>query len=106
MATFNVSTAAELDSAIGNAQGGAGMAQPDGSFDAGATTGRIVFRTEVLEDYKDPGSADGSVDQGDSLSNSVVIDGALLDIDDLSMHGARETDDSSAGVTIATGNLS
>lgn len=98
------STAGEL---LGGwiAQGGTGAGQPDGSFDAGATTGQIVFRTEVLEDYKDPGTADDSVDQGDTLTNSVVIDGRLLNVNDLSARTTREADDSGASVTIATGQL-
>ncbi len=86
-------------------QGGTGTGQPDGSFDAGATTGQIVYRTEILEDYKDPTGVDGSVDQGDSLDNSVVVDAALLNVDDLSVRGTRESDGSSAGISIATGNL-
>ena len=98
------STAGEL---LGGwiASGGTGIGQPDGTFDAGATTGRIVFRTEVLEDYKNPGGADPSVDQGDSLNNNVSIDGALLNVNDLSVRGTRETDNSSAAVTIVTGQL-
>ncbi len=85
---------------------GTGIGQPDGSFDGGPTSGRIVFRTRVLEDYKDPQGNDQSVDQGDDLMNTVSIDGALLNVDDLSVRGTRETDDSSANTTIVTGTLS
>jgi fimbrial isopeptide formation D2 family protein/uncharacterized repeat protein (TIGR01451 family) len=86
-------------------QGGTGTGQPDGSFNGGATTGRIVFRTLVLEDYKNANGADDSVDQGDTLTNNVVIDGALLNVDNLSVRGTRETDDSGTSVRIATGQL-
>ena len=88
------------------AQGGTGNGQPDGSFNAGATTGTIAFRTQILEDYKVPGSVDASVDQGDPITSSAVIDGALLNVSDLSVRGTREADDSSAGVQITTGQLS
>ncbi|MCA9263247.1 MAG: DUF4347 domain-containing protein, partial [Planctomycetales bacterium] len=87
------------------APGGTGGPPPDGSFDAGATTGRIVFRTLILEDYKDATGIDSSIDEGDDLDDSIVIAGDLLHVADLSPQGTSETDDSSAGVTIITGVL-
>ncbi len=59
---------------------GTGGPDPDcGSYNNGPTTGTIVFRTTILENFVDDfPSGDSSVDQGDVLTNQVSISGNLL----------------------------
>ncbi|MFV0441996.1 MAG: SdrD B-like domain-containing protein [Planctomycetaceae bacterium] len=85
---------------------GTGGGPPDGSFNQGATTGTVVYRTVILESFKAPGSNDGSVDQGDHLVNDVDITADLLDVSDLSLNGESEADGSGTEIEIATGSLS
>ena len=76
------------------------------TYNDGPTTGRILFRTVVQQEFSDTyPSGDASVDQGDRLSNNILIDGAILQVSDLAPNGQRETDDSAAGVLIPQGEL-
>ena len=76
-------------------------------YNNGATTAVVKFRTIIQQDYSDTyPSGDPSVDQGDTLNNTTIIDGNILDTGTLSPTGNTESDGSSAGVMIARGNLS
>ncbi len=87
---------------------GTGGPGPDcAGYNDGATTARITFRTIVQQSFSDTyPSGDSSVDQGDVLTNTVVIDGAVLDVADaLTPTGLREADDSGAQFVLAKGVL-
>ncbi|MDJ0595697.1 MAG: isopeptide-forming domain-containing fimbrial protein [Pleurocapsa sp. MO_226.B13] len=72
----------------------------------GATEGTITFRTVIQQEYSDTyDSGDASVDIGDKLDNSAIIDGEVLDVDNLNATGQSEDDDTSAAVTIQEGEL-
>ncbi|MEM9271475.1 MAG: isopeptide-forming domain-containing fimbrial protein [Cyanobacteria bacterium P01_F01_bin.143] len=72
----------------------------------GATEGQIIFRTVIQQEYSDTFvSGDASVDIGDRLDNSAIIDGEVLDVDDLSTTGFSEDDDTTAAIAIESGNL-
>ena len=82
---------------------------PDCSlYNNGATTATITFRTVVLENFTDTyPSGDSSVDQGDTLTNSVTVLGDLLSVDNLDGSGyLSEADGSSASIGIDYGVLS
>ncbi|HEY9075989.1 MAG TPA: sortase [Anaerolineaceae bacterium] len=87
--------------------GGTGGPVPNcATFQLQGTRGTLTFRTVIQANFTDtylPGTP--SVDQGDSLSNIVAIDGAVLAVSDLLPTGFREADTSSAGVLIARGSL-
>ncbi len=89
--------------------GGTGGGDPDcGTYNDGPTTGRIVFRTVVQENFSDTyPSGDPSVDQGDVLNNTITIGGDLLSTSDASTPtGNSEQDNSAASVSISQGALS
>ncbi|MCP4592986.1 MAG: DUF11 domain-containing protein, partial [bacterium] len=88
-------------------QGGTGGGAPDCVVENnGATTGVLVFRAVIQEDFTDDfPSGDSSVDQGDALNNTVTAAGDILVVADLSAAGAGEDDGSSASVTITFGSL-
>lgn len=93
--------------------GGTGGGDPNCStYNDGATTATLVFRTVVQDEFTDdhlipPHSGDPSVDQGDVLNNDVTVNGALLSTSDASTPtGQDESDDSGASLTIGTGALS
>jgi len=72
----------------------------------GGTTGSITYQVIVQDEFDVlPPSGDVSVDQGDHLENNAVIDGALLNVDDLTANGNRETDDTAAGFEIVRGAI-
>ena len=72
----------------------------------GATEGQIVFRTVIQQQYSDTfESGDASVDIGDRLINDAIINGEVLDVDDLSVTGFVEEDDTAAEVFIQEGEL-
>ncbi|MBC8172122.1 MAG: DUF11 domain-containing protein, partial [Anaerolineae bacterium] len=86
----------------------AGTANPDcGAFNQGATTGSLIYRTIVLDEFVDNfPSGDASVDHGDLLNNAVVIDGQMLNPGDFTPGGfERVTDDSNDKVKITRGEL-
>ena len=69
-------------------QGGVpGSADPNcATFNGGATTGQIKFRTVILQDYTDDyPSGDSSVDEGDRLERRRRIDGEVLDVNTLDL---------------------
>ncbi|MFN3741257.1 MAG: isopeptide-forming domain-containing fimbrial protein, partial [Anaerolineales bacterium] len=81
---------------------------PDCSlYNDGPTTGRIVFRTLIQENFTDTyPSGDPSVDQGDVLGNAVNINGNVLSTSDASTPtGQSEADTSAASVQIGRGAL-
>jgi LPXTG-site transpeptidase (sortase) family protein len=87
---------------------GTGGGDPDcGTYDDGPTTGTIIFRTIVQQNFTDTyPSGDPSVDQGDTLENDVVIDGDILSNSDVSTPtGSAEDDDSAAISVIGRGLL-
>ncbi|MEZ0397354.1 MAG: sortase [Anaerolineales bacterium] len=87
---------------------GTGGGDPScGSYDDGPTTGRIVFRTLIQQDFTDTyPSGDPSVDQGDVLADNVTIAGNLLSTSDASTPtGQSEADTSAASAQIGRGNL-
>ncbi|MGV6852310.1 MAG: hypothetical protein ACWA5R_09075 [bacterium] len=93
----------------GVAQGGTGGPLPDDTTAQanGATTGTIVFRTVIQDAYSDTyPSGDPSLDERDSLGNTVDISGDLLDVTNTGLTtGQSEADGSSAGVVIVEGNF-
>ncbi|MCP4590487.1 MAG: DUF11 domain-containing protein, partial [bacterium] len=88
-------------------QGGTGGGAPDCVVENnGATTGVLVFRAVIQEDFTDTfPSGDSSVDQGDALDDTVAVTGGLLNVTDLTDAGASEGDDSDASVSITFGSL-
>ncbi len=87
---------------------GAGNAPDCSTFDQGATTGTIVFRAVVQQNFSDNHpSGDASVDQGDVLNNTVAVTGSLLSVEDNNTPtGQDEQDGSQAQVSIGFGELS
>ena len=87
--------------------GGTGGADPDeATFDAGGTTGTLVFRTIVQEDFTDTfPSGDASVDEGDELTNDVTIVGDVLAFSDATATGQSEADTSAASISVPAGTL-
>jgi hypothetical protein len=77
-------------------------------YNDGATTGTITFYTQILENFTDTyPSGDPSVDQGDTLGNSVSIVGDLLTVTDAATPtGENEADGSGASVSIPYGEIS
>ena len=74
----------------------------------GGTTGTITFFTQVLEEFSDEfPSGDPSVDSGDILTNTAIIDGRVLDVDTLLPQSPdqREDDDTQAQLSIGSGQL-
>lgn len=85
--------------------GGTGGPAPDCTvYNDGATTSTIVFRTVIQDQFSDTyPSGDPSVDQGDTLSDSVTVAGNVLAVSDLVPTSQTEDDGSGVGVTIARG---
>ncbi|MBL8093887.1 MAG: DUF11 domain-containing protein, partial [Anaerolineales bacterium] len=87
---------------------GTGGPAPDcAGFNDGATTAQIRVRAVVQQDFSDTyPSGDPSVDQGDVLTNTVTIDGAVLAVADATTPtGFSEADDSAAQFELAKGVL-
>ncbi|MAT41871.1 MAG: hypothetical protein CL609_05985 [Anaerolineaceae bacterium] len=75
-------------------------------YNDGATTGTITYYASILENFTDVyPSGDPSVDQGDTLSNTVLVTGQLLDVSDLSSTANSELDNSASELSIARGSL-
>lgn len=88
--------------------GGTGGPPPDcTTFNGGATTVTVVYRTVIQDSFTDTfPSGDASVDHGDTLSNSVTALADLLAVADaVTPTGSNEADTSGAGVAILTGTL-
>jgi uncharacterized repeat protein (TIGR01451 family)/fimbrial isopeptide formation D2 family protein len=76
------------------------------TYDDDATTGALTFRTQILQSFTDDfPSGDSSVDQGDILTNDVIVDGELLNVWNLQPNGQQEDDDSATSIKIVTGSL-
>jgi len=88
--------------------GGTGGPTPDClTYNDGATVGTITYRAQILGDFTDTyPSGDSSVDQGDVLSNTALIDGTVLGVADAhTPTGFTEADDTGSGLQIAFGQL-
>jgi fimbrial isopeptide formation D2 family protein/uncharacterized repeat protein (TIGR01451 family) len=87
--------------------GGTAGPEPNCSdYNDGGTTGRIIYRTVIQDQFSDTyPSGDPSVDHGDVLANNVTIQGQVLTPVDLSPSGFTEADASGAGVAIQFGVL-
>jgi fimbrial isopeptide formation D2 family protein/uncharacterized repeat protein (TIGR01451 family) len=88
---------------------GTGLIAPCALLGAGdgPTTATIVFRTQIQDEFSDEfPSGDRSVDQGDVLTNDVLVAGDVLNNVGLTPTGQNEADTSGAGVDIARGELS
>lgn len=117
--TFNLSD--ELNTQFSNPQLLGGCVNPASAnnppncstYNNGATTGTITFRTVIQDQFSDDyPSGDQSVDHGDLLGNAVDFAGSVLNIAAAPVSGQFSptgqpavTDDSGAGVTIAFGGL-
>ena len=87
--------------------GGTGGADPNAAaFDGGATTGTLVFRAVILDDFTDTfPSGDASIDEGDRLENDITIGGTVLNYATLAPE-QTEQDTSASSFTIVGGTLS
>ncbi|VEP13299.1 hypothetical protein H1P_1920010 [Hyella patelloides LEGE 07179] len=119
--TFDLS--ALIDAQNGHDGQLVGGGVPDGGFNNGGsflnnnpplstgfagTTGTITFYTEVLEEYSDDfPSGDSSVDSEDVLTNEAIIDGRVLNVDNLTAYSPeqREDDDTQEQLSIGSGQL-
>ena len=83
--------------------GTGGPAPSCASFNDGATTATVTFRTVIQDKYSDTfPSGDPSLNEGDGLSNSVSVSGSpLSETNTNNTTGQSEADGSSAGVSIA-----
>lgn len=111
-ATFRVSQALIARALDGRLVGGCvpqtgtGGAPPDCTFNGGATTFRVTYRTVIQDTFDFPSPGDASVDHGDVLDNAVTVDAAVLSVTDAQTPtGFDEQDTSAAGVTILVGTL-
>ncbi|MGB7343551.1 MAG: isopeptide-forming domain-containing fimbrial protein [Pirellulaceae bacterium] len=86
--------------------GGTTGTDPDeATFDGGPTTGQIVFRAIVQDDFTDDfPSGDSSIDEGDLLSNDISIDGRVLSYTNLAPQ-LTESDTSATEFVIVGGTL-
>jgi hypothetical protein len=92
--------------AIPNGGTGGGPPPAGAPLPFGGTTGQITYRVVIQDEFDvAPPSGDVSVDQGDVLENNAVIDGAVLNVDDLTPNGNREDDDTAAGLEIVRGAI-
>ncbi len=87
---------------------GAGNAPDCSSYNHGPTTGRIIFRAVIKEEFdQDFPSGDQSVDQGDELNDNVTVSGNVLSVEDNSSPtGYDEADTSHDSFNIENGNVS
>jgi hypothetical protein len=93
---------------VGGAIPNGGTGGPDPASAAplpfGGTIGRIVYRAIIQDDFSDEfPSGDRSVDVGDTLTNSAVISGNVLNVTNLIPNGSTENDDTAASIDIARG---
>lgn len=87
---------------------GTGGPAPDcATFNGGATTVTIVYRTVIQDSFSNTyPSGDQSVDHGDRLTNTVNAQADLLSVANVTtVTGSNEADGSAAGVTILAGTL-
>ncbi len=94
-----------IDPTTGSANPDCNPANP-GGFNDGPTTGTVVFRTVIQDQFTDDFlSGDPSVDQGDVLDDVVTIDGDVLNTATLAPTGSTEADASGSEVTVPRGTL-
>lgn len=99
--TFCVSNALITAGDDGILQGGRAILP-----DAGAATGTITYYTQVQDEFSDTyPSGDPSVDHGDTLDNTVTIDGTVRDNVSITTPIGTEDDGSSTGVAISQAGL-
>ncbi len=87
---------------------GTGGGAPDcASFNDGPTTATLTFRTVIQDSYTDNfPSGNNSLNEGDSVSNTETVSANLLSvIDNATLTGQPESDNSSASVKIPNGTL-
>ncbi len=86
---------------------GAGPLPNNPPLPFGATTCQLTYRATIQDQFSDDyPSGDQSVDQGDVLANTALVDGAVLQVSDLTPTGAREDDDTADALEIGRGELS
>ena len=104
--SFGISSALGDSGRSGQLLGG--LVQPgDPDGNDGATTGWVTFRATVLDAYKtNYPSGDASLDEGDTVSNSVTIAGDVLNNVTLEPTGSEVTDGSAASQTVPHGTVS
>ena len=88
---------------------GTGGGAPDcASYNNGATTGRIVFRTVIQDQFTDHFTPnDPAIDHGDIIKNHVTIGGDILSVSDPNITtGNLQIDASNTQAAIAFGELS
>jgi uncharacterized repeat protein (TIGR01451 family)/fimbrial isopeptide formation D2 family protein len=91
---------------IGGCVASGGSAADCAAQNDGATTGRITFRTVIQDRFTDTyPSGDYSVDHGDVLSNTVLVDGLILNNLTLARNGYAEADGSAAQLRIVQGQV-
>ncbi len=87
--------------------GGSGLVVPcdPANLGDGPTTGTVTYRAVIQENFTDTyPSGDDSVDQGDTLDNSAVISGNVLDNFTFTVTDT-EADDAAAGVVLGRQSL-
>src|SRR5262249_14366179 len=106
--TFNLSRQlADLGLTTGGTLVGAGIPDtgtggplPNATLRPPGTTGTITFRTKIDDFYLLQPAALAPVVQGDVMSNDVAVTGQVAAFADLSPTAARQSDHSSAKVTL------
>ncbi|MBC8162287.1 MAG: hypothetical protein H7Z42_13840, partial [Roseiflexaceae bacterium] len=92
---------------IPNGGTGAGPLSNNPLLPFGPTTCQITYRATIEDRFTDVfPSNDFSIDQGDILVNTAIVDGAVLAASNLVPTGQREDDDTAATISIARGDLS
>src|SRR5262249_9390460 len=84
---------------------GTGGPLPNATPRPPGTTGTITFRTKIDDFYLLQPAALAPVVQGDVMSNDVAVTGQVAAFADLSPTAARQSDHSSAKVTLPRGHL-
>jgi uncharacterized repeat protein (TIGR01451 family)/fimbrial isopeptide formation D2 family protein len=83
-----------------------GLVVDGGAANDGATTGTIVFRTVIQDEYTDTyQSGEPALNPRDIVDNDVTISGDLLDTTTLVANGNSEADTSGASLQVAEGVL-
>jgi uncharacterized repeat protein (TIGR01451 family) len=86
--------------------GGTGGPPPDPTPAFGGTTGTIIFRTKILNNYTDQPSPGAPVVQGDHLTDTATVGGGIASFANLMPTGNTQSDATSAAINIPRGLLS